>query len=294
MNNILSVWVVTYNQEKYISQCLDSILEQKTNFEFEIVIGEDHSTDSTREICEQYAKKYNNITLLPLEDNLGLVKNWERTLNACTGKYVAMCEGDDFWTNENKLQVQVDFLESNPAFSISFHKVNVFFEGGVTEHKLFEHLEEREFSAEEVYDKWTILTGSVVFRNFKEQISFPKPIYITDIYFSLYLLEKGKAFCHDFVGVAYRRHPQSISLFSSVSLSTKLYYQYRYMLKRFPEYRQISERKMNEHLDLLLYAPFFNGIWKFRFYKMLQEPKLFFSSFLTTTITSYLFDRKKN
>jgi glycosyltransferase involved in cell wall biosynthesis len=275
----VSVWVVTYNHEKYISECLNGIINQKTNFDFEVIVGEDCSTDNTRKICEEYVAKYNNIVLLPNTKNLGLVKNWERTLNACKGKYVAMCEGDDYWNQPNKLQTQVDFLEANPDYSISFHKVNVFFEDGVKHHNLFEHLEEREFSAKEVYDKWTILTSSVVFRNFKEKISFPKSIYITDIFLSLYLLEKGKAFCHNFVGVAYRRHLKSISLSSSTIMNIKLFYQYKYMYKRFPDFKSISYRKKNDYLDQLIYEPFFRGIWKFRFYKMLQEPRLFFSTF---------------
>jgi len=114
----VNVFIVTYNQEKYIEECLDSILMQKTNFTYEIVIGEDHSTDNTRTICEKYANEHANIVLLPLKENLGLVKNWERTLNACHGKYIALCEGDDYWIDPFKLQKQVDFLEENNQFNM--------------------------------------------------------------------------------------------------------------------------------------------------------------------------------
>lgn len=291
--NLLTVWVITYNQEHFISQCLDSILLQETNFPYQIIIGEDHSTDNTRSICERYAKKHSNITLLPLEKNLGLVKNWERTLNACNGKYVAMCEGDDFWLDRHKLQKQIDFLEVNPDYFISFHKIEFLFEDGVSHDDLFSHLEEREYSAYEIYDKWTVLTSSVIFRNFPEKIDFPKPIYFTDIYFSLYLLEKGRAYCHDFVGVAYRRHGENLSLIFPISKIQKLFYQYKYMIKRFPDFKEISKRNMNDWLDGLIYAPYFKGIWKFRFYKMYYEPRLLFTGFFTTTLTSYIFKRRR-
>ena len=93
----LSVFVVTYNQEKYIRQCLDSILMQEVYFDYEVVIGEDHGTDGTRAICEEYAEKYSQIRLLPLTKNMGISGNWRRVLLECKGEYIAMCEGDDYW-----------------------------------------------------------------------------------------------------------------------------------------------------------------------------------------------------
>lgn len=109
----LSVFVVTYNQEKYIRQCLDSILMQKVDFDYEVVIGEDHGTDGTRAICEEYAAKYPQVRLLPLKERLGIAENWKRVLVECRGEYIAMCEGDDYWIDPNKLQKQLDFLEAH-------------------------------------------------------------------------------------------------------------------------------------------------------------------------------------
>jgi glycosyltransferase involved in cell wall biosynthesis len=114
----LSVFVVTYNQEKYIQECLDSILMQKTSFSFEVIVGDDNSTDSTRKICEKYANNYSNVNLLPQEKNLGLIKNWVRVLSHCKGEYIALCEGDDYWIDPYKLQKQVDFLEKNNQFNM--------------------------------------------------------------------------------------------------------------------------------------------------------------------------------
>lgn len=122
---LVSVFVVTYNQEKYIRQCLDSVLMQKVNFDYEVVIGEDYGTDGTRAICEEYAVKYPQVRLLPLTKNLGVAGNWKRVLSECKGKYVAMCEGDDYWCDQEKLQKQVDFFvaDKNEEYVLSFHDV---------------------------------------------------------------------------------------------------------------------------------------------------------------------------
>lgn len=120
----LSVWLICYNQENYIRQAVQSALDQKTNFNFEIVIGDDNSQDRTRDILRDLKKKYpKKIRLLLNKKNLGMVKNQVNVLNACKGKYIAMLEGDDYWLSGDKLQTQVDFLESNPEFSITSHNV---------------------------------------------------------------------------------------------------------------------------------------------------------------------------
>lgn len=116
----VSVFVVTYNQEKYIRQCLDSILMQQVDFDYEVVIGEDHGTDHTRAICEEYAAKYPQIRLLSLTENLGIARNWQRVLSACEGEYIAMCEGDDYWTDARKLQKQVDIMEQDSTIGYVF------------------------------------------------------------------------------------------------------------------------------------------------------------------------------
>lgn len=134
-NLLLSVVVTTYNHRKYIKECLDSILKQKTNFSFEILIGEDDSTDGTREFCKQYTKKYPNIINLFLRKRKDVIYingnptgrfNFLQSLKACKGKYIALCEGDDYWTDPLKLQKQVDFMEANPEYHICFHNAQIF------------------------------------------------------------------------------------------------------------------------------------------------------------------------
>ncbi len=117
----VSIFMLAYNQEKYIAQAIEGVLNQETSFPLELVIGEDHSIDSTRDICKSYADKYPNKIKLHLnESNLGLGANYIKTYRQCTGKYVAICDGDDYWTDPLKLQKQVDFMESHQDFGIIF------------------------------------------------------------------------------------------------------------------------------------------------------------------------------
>lgn len=118
----VSVLLITYNHEHYIAQAIDSILMQRTSFPFEVVIGEDCSTDGTREIVCGYQARYPEIVraLLP-EANQGPFKNVAAGLAACRGQYIASLEGDDYWTDPEKLQLQVDFLDRHPECSICFH-----------------------------------------------------------------------------------------------------------------------------------------------------------------------------
>lgn len=109
-----TVAVMTYNQEQWIRQTLDSILAQQTDYPFEVIIGEDHGTDGTRAICQEYADRYENVTLLPVAENMGVTANWIRCVRAGNGKYIMNCAGDDWWHNPNKIQMQVDFMEQHP------------------------------------------------------------------------------------------------------------------------------------------------------------------------------------
>lgn len=114
---MVSVIVLTYNHEKYICQALDSILMQKTNFTYEILVGDDASTDRTPNILQDYQLNYPNIFRLFLrKTNQGPTGNAYPLFFEARGKYIATCEGDDFWCTAEKLQKQVDFLEKNPQY----------------------------------------------------------------------------------------------------------------------------------------------------------------------------------
>jgi len=125
----VSVSIITYNHEKFIGQALDSVLMQEANFEYEIVVGEDCSTDNTREILLGYRDKYPaKIRLLLPENNQGVIRNFVQTYKSCKGKYIATLDGDDYWTSPKKLQSQVEFLDRHPDFSMCYHPVRNFYD----------------------------------------------------------------------------------------------------------------------------------------------------------------------
>ena len=201
---MVSVFCSTYNQRKYIKTCLDSLVNQKTNFKYEIIVKDDASTDGQQEIIKQYAENYpDKVIPLLLEINhfsrgLGRVVT-EKFMKISRGKYIAFCEGDDFWTDENKLQTQVDFMEAHPECSLCGHAAYYANEDGTLRHdKCFRHVEEsRYLSTEELIEKWMMATNSTMYRkSAKIDVVIPyqgkcvNGDYATLIYFSL----KGKVY----------------------------------------------------------------------------------------------------
>ena len=171
---VLSVLFITYNHEKYIREALDSVLRQKTDFEYEIVVGEDCSTDGTRQILDEYKKKYpDRIRLLYRTANYGRpTLNVYETAVSCKGRYIATLEGDDFWTDENKLRKAVDFLESHKEYSGCANPSVLVGEDGeelADKSPLAMYTWEREdytLGDYEAADIWPGQTASIVTRNF--------------------------------------------------------------------------------------------------------------------------------
>lgn len=126
MGKLVSINCITYNHERYIADAIEGFLKQKTDFDYEIIIGDDCSTDKTREIIERYITKYpNKIKLITSQNNVGAHENEKRVFKASTGKYIAICEGDDYWIDENKLQKQIEYMEKNPKCAMSFHNAKL-------------------------------------------------------------------------------------------------------------------------------------------------------------------------
>ena len=126
---MISVGVMGYNQEKFVRQTMDCILAQQCSYPFEIVIGDDASSDNTRKILEEYQQRHPAIIrLLPKTPNKGVLKNYADVIKACTGKYIAFCHCDDYWHDPLKLQKQVDFLEANPEYGLVHTDADFYFE----------------------------------------------------------------------------------------------------------------------------------------------------------------------
>jgi glycosyltransferase involved in cell wall biosynthesis len=127
----LSVMMITYNHEPYVAQALESALAQRADFPFEVVVGDDASTDRTPEILRQIQARYPHRVRLRLRDkNVGICRNFADTYAACRGEYLAILEGDDYWVDPGKLRRQVELLEHNPDCTFCFHDVQLLHKDG--------------------------------------------------------------------------------------------------------------------------------------------------------------------
>lgn len=212
----LTIVTTTYNQEEYIAEAIESMLMQKTNFPFQIVVSDDCSKDRTREILIGYEKKYpEKIKVIKNEKNLGAMGNFIHTLSQIKDtEYVALCDGDDFWTDENKLQKQVDFLDNHKDFSICFHKAKLFYQNNEKEECVIPR-EEREITTiEDLVKSNYIVANSVVYRwKFNKQnleSFFPTDIVPGDYYIHLLHAQDGKIKMINETMSAYRRHQGGI------------------------------------------------------------------------------------
>lgn len=161
----VSVAMIAYNIEGFLPAAIESVLSQKTNFKVELVIGEDCSPDNTRQIALDYQSKYPEIikVLLP-EQNQGLTPNSVMTQNACSGEYIALLDGDDYWTNPDKLQMQVDFLDVNKDYSASAHQAVVIYDGGNLPEHHFGFESDADYLVEDTISHRKFHTSSVVYR----------------------------------------------------------------------------------------------------------------------------------
>lgn len=306
---------MTYNQSAYITDALNGFCMQKTAFPYYVVVFDDASTDGEQKVIKTYLDENFNCSeahgykqwereeafyvfaqhlentnchflVVYLKKNLYKTARKDDLINEwCKAKYIALCEGDDYWTDPLKLQKQVDFLETHEDYSMCFHKVVVSSDEEWERH-FFDHLQEGEYTARQIYEKWTVPTCSVLYRN-GQPFESHKSIVYGDIFLWLQLSERGKLYCLGFEGGVYRRNTGGISVLSGYSMYPRLVDQYHYMARRFPELRDLSRKQEEDNLKIVIYMPYFNGICRYRFRYMWFHPRLFFSAFFTTTILSY-------
>ncbi|WP_223033945.1 glycosyltransferase family 2 protein [Hanstruepera marina] len=212
----LSVCMITYNHENYIQQAIEGVLMQKTDFEIELIIANDASIDKTDALINRIIAthpKANIINYFNHSSNIGMSANFSFVLNKSKGKYVAICEGDDYWTDFLKLQKQVDFLESHEEINICFHKANLLIDNEFFLHKIPNPFDEIPFNYHELLKYYNfIATASVVFRRPK---NFLLPIWFKNLPFGdlgLYKLisKEKKIQCINEVMSVYRVHDNGV------------------------------------------------------------------------------------
>ncbi len=258
---IVSICTTTYNREKFIGQAIESCMMQKTNFPFEIIISDNYSTDKTVEIVESYIQKYpKTIKLLKADKNYGLMINYIKSIEAATGKYIADCDGDDYWIDEYKLQKQVDFLESNPDFVMCFTNTMQLNTLTGKEQPAKEHVWDVATTAELLtYNSIGLKNypndihcpghiSSIVFRN--NVLDFPdwyKHCYINDEPLFLMLSKYGKAkFLNEFMTV-YRMTPTGYSSYEFSHL-----HDWKGRINFYENIDRFFDRKYHKEISIVL------------------------------------------
>ena len=198
---LVSICCITYNHAPYIRECLDGFMMQKTNFPIEIIINDDASTDGTTEIIKEYEARYPDIIkpIYQIENQYskgvrGMYANF--CFPRAQGKYIALCEGDDYWTDPLKLQKQVDFLEANPEYVMCSHR----FKQYMQQEGKYKDDWYGDISDGIVYDLDTLIHGgwyhhplTVMFRSDKLDLKgYSRYLYSMDVVLFFHLLKKGK------------------------------------------------------------------------------------------------------
>lgn len=213
---LVAIKCATYNHEPYIRDALEGFVMQKTNFPFVAIVHDDASTDGTPDIIREYAAKYPDIIKPIYETENQYSKrdgSLRRIMNAAVeasgAKYVALCEGDDYWTDPLKLQKQVDFLESHPDYSLVFANARLHYDTGLSEDTF--PLEKREYTALESYRHFYVPTPTVVYRKevlnspcYKELSKIKRPVF-GDLTLYMAASSIGKTYCVGDIVCGYRR-----------------------------------------------------------------------------------------
>jgi glycosyltransferase involved in cell wall biosynthesis len=278
----VSVLVMTYNHGQFIRQALESILIQQVNFNYEILISEDCSTDGTREIVKEYQKNFpDKIHLLLSETNIHSNAVVVRGINAARGEYIALLDGDDYWTNPNKLQKQVDFLDTYPNCALCFHNAQVVYEDNSQDSWYWTPVNQKQFSTLE--DIWLgnfIATCSTMFRRglFGEVPDWYDSFFpITDWPLHILNAEHGTiGYISEVMGV-YRYHNQG--LYSPFS-------QFQKLEKTLNFYHKINvdlNYKYDQIVNIAIAKYFYEWAEEYEKRGELKQAKACFKIYLTAT-----------
>ncbi|ADV46971.1 glycosyltransferase [Nitratifractor salsuginis] len=259
----VSICTITYNHENFIEEALDSFLMQETDFPIEIVIDDDCSIDKTPDIIRKYVEKFPNIIKANLrEQNVGMMSNFIENLNRAKGKYIALCEGDDYWTDPLKLQKQIGFLEENNEYILVSANTKIAYEkdGFVKKeiHKNFSR--DFDFSVKElmVLDTSPVATLTASFRNIvKDYSKIPFERYWAgDKQLWMYLMQFGKGrYMNQIFGV-YRKHTGGVTSNLKKDRTSKILH-IRNRMNNHEEWNKFYTNKYNDEIEALRHKEYF-------------------------------------
>ncbi|MBX2935120.1 MAG: glycosyltransferase [Ferruginibacter sp.] len=251
---LLSVCMITYNHKPFVSKAIESILAQETNFRFRLIIGDDCSSDGTGRICDAWAQKHpDKIFVLPITKNMGLIQNFKRTIKAAQSRYIAFCEGDDYWTCNSKLQRQVDFLEANPQYGLSCTRykkrdtnIGKTF-GDELEGLFYTNCDGLSFGLAKFFETWITKTLTVVARRSLIDIDIIcRYQYYRDTHLFYHILKVAPGYCHNFVSGVYNIHEGGV--WSAKSQLQKEQITYK-VFKELYSYNKEDQLLKNRHLE---------------------------------------------
>jgi len=282
--------VITYNHEEYIAQTIEGVVMQKTNFPIELIIGEDCSTDKTREICIEYQQKYPEIIKLQLpEKNRGARCNFIEVLQAARGKYMAICEGDDYWTDPLKLQKQLDFLEEHEDVSMCFHNAKicrdkvVSFSNIMTKYgDSFPNFPKSCYvDVKTLVKEWVVPTASMVFR--RKFVRYEENPLYGDQWIILTMAESGLIYYLSDTMSVYRILPTGMNINASKNLLPTAYKRMehtKYIRKRFKQvpFMTISVILAMRYWTILSLEMKENRKFRFKYFllSLLNDPMIVF------------------
>lgn len=258
----VSVCCITYKHEQFLSQAIESVLAQQTDFKVEMVISDDCSPDGTSRVAQEYAHRYpDQVRVLTRTHNLGIMPNLIATWGECQGDYIAFLEGDDYWTDTTKLQRQVDALRQNLDCSLCFHDAEAFYDDHLgqdwTFHERFNlptpnsAISFRRYTQADIVRKgWFIPSASMLFR--ASSLPQPLPAWLAGVFsgdFSLQLLstQQGAALYLPRLMSRYRLHHGGVMQTSSNSIIQNT--------KRIHEgewYKRFLPKELHSHIDIYL------------------------------------------
>lgn len=276
----VSVLITTYNHVDHIAKCLDSVLMQQTDFPFELIIGEDGSDDGTQEICKQYAERYPDIVRLAIRDQTKKVYlygkatgkyNLLKTLQDGKGEFFALCDGDDYWTDELKLQKQVDFMKQNQNLSFCATDRRVLKDGVISRDEVLERAFSKSKGAsititkQNFFSPYLVKSNTILLRRSCLDFELLRERYteVKDTFIYYMLLHKGNGIVQPWVTADYRVHQggrwTSLSVFEMARMN---HHVIRGMYRSYLGEDEVIKRLYNNTLFIYFKKSIKNYKWK--------------------------------
>lgn len=260
-NPLVSICCATYNQVNFVRQCLDGFLKQETDFYFEVLVHDDASTDGTADVIREYAQRHPDIFFPILQSENQYQKGNKKitatfNLPRARGKYIAICEGDDFWSDPSKLQKQVDFLEKNPEYSLYCHNWSVLTGETISKspvHDLYSNPISFTFATL----PWVWITKSLTLMFRREAVDYNELLqysFCRDVHIVYYALKNGKGYYNPEIMACYRMHEGGIWSQHDDNEKNKTTYLLYKELYSNEQVKPVRKRYMNATLA------YFNGL----------------------------------